>query len=31
MPGPVTALNDADAAGLAEARYGVGKGQSTAW
>jgi len=26
MPGPVTALNDADAAGLAEARYGVGEG-----
>ena len=27
LPGPVTALNDADAAGLAEARYGAGKGQ----
>lgn len=26
MPGPVTALNDADAAGLAEVRYGVGEG-----
>ena len=26
VPGPVTALNDADAAGLAEVRYGVGKG-----
>ena len=26
LPGPVTALNDADAAGLAEARYGAGKG-----
>lgn len=26
MPGPLTALNDADAAGLAEARYGAGKG-----
>ncbi len=26
MPGPVTALNDADAAGLAEVRYGVGQG-----
>ena len=25
MPGPVTALNDADAAGLAEVRYGVGE------
>jgi polyphosphate glucokinase len=27
MSGPVTALNDADAAGLAEVRYGAGKGQ----
>jgi polyphosphate glucokinase len=27
LPGPVTALNDADAAGLAEVRYGAGKGQ----
>jgi polyphosphate glucokinase len=27
LPGPVTVLNDADAAGLAEARYGAGKGQ----
>jgi polyphosphate glucokinase len=27
MPGAVTALNDADAAGLAEVRYGAGKGQ----
>jgi polyphosphate glucokinase len=27
MPGPVTVLNDADAAGLGEARYGAGKGQ----
>ena len=27
MPGPVVALNDADAAGLAEVRYGAGKGQ----
>jgi polyphosphate glucokinase len=26
VPGPVIALNDADAAGLAEARYGAGKG-----
>ncbi len=26
VPGPVTALNDADAAGLAEVRYGAGKG-----
>ncbi len=26
LPGPVTALNDADAAGLAEARYGAGRG-----
>ena len=26
MPGPVTVLNDADAAGLAEARYGAGRG-----
>lgn len=26
LPGPVTALNDADAAGLAEARFGAGKG-----
>jgi polyphosphate glucokinase len=25
MPGPVTVLNDADAAGLAEVRYGVGE------
>lgn len=28
LPGPVTALNDADAAGLAEARYGAGKGHN---
>ncbi|RIJ76252.1 ROK family protein [Nakamurella silvestris] len=28
VPGPVTALNDADAAGLAEVRYGAGRGQS---
>lgn len=27
VPGPVTALNDADAAGLAEVRYGAAKGQ----
>jgi polyphosphate glucokinase len=27
MSGPVVALNDADAAGLAEVRYGAGKGQ----
>jgi polyphosphate glucokinase len=27
LPGPVTVLNDADAAGLAEARYGAGRGQ----
>ena len=26
LPGPVTVLNDADAAGLAEARYGAGRG-----
>lgn len=26
LPGPVTALNDADAAGLAEIRYGAGRG-----
>jgi polyphosphate glucokinase len=26
VPGPVTALNDADAAGLAEVRYGAGQG-----
>lgn len=26
VPGPVVALNDADAAGLAEVRYGAGKG-----
>jgi polyphosphate glucokinase len=26
LPGPVTGLNDADAAGLAEARYGAGRG-----
>ena len=26
LPGPVTALNDADAAGLAEVRYGAGRG-----
>lgn len=26
LPGPVTVLNDADAAGLAEVRYGAGKG-----
>lgn len=26
VPGPVTALNDADAAGLAEVRYGAGRG-----
>ena len=25
LPGPVTVLNDADAAGLAEARYGAGR------
>ncbi|HET8589467.1 MAG TPA: ROK family protein [Nakamurella sp.] len=28
QPGPVTALNDADAAGLAEVRYGAGEKQS---
>ena len=28
LPGPVTALNDADAAGLAEVRYGAGEGRS---
>lgn len=28
LPGPVTTLNDADAAGLAEARYGAGEGRS---
>ncbi|WP_354529874.1 polyphosphate--glucose phosphotransferase [Nakamurella sp. UYEF19] len=28
LPGPVTALNDADAAGLAEARYGAGRGHN---
>jgi len=28
LPGPVTALNDADAAGLAEVRYGAGKGHN---
>ncbi|WP_029137348.1 polyphosphate--glucose phosphotransferase [Nakamurella lactea] len=28
LPGPVTVLNDADAAGLAEVRYGAGAGQS---
>lgn len=28
LPGPVTVLNDADAAGLAEARYGAGRGIS---
>lgn len=28
LPGPVIALNDADAAGLAEARYGAGEGRS---
>lgn len=27
LPGPATFLNDADAAGLAEAHYGAGKGQ----
>jgi polyphosphate glucokinase len=27
LPGPVTVLNDADAAGLAEARYGAGRGR----
>ena len=27
LPGPVTVLNDADAAGLAEARYGAGRGK----
>ncbi len=27
LPGPVTVLNDADAAGLAESRYGAGRGQ----
>lgn len=27
LPGPVTALNDADAAGLAEVRYGAGRGR----
>jgi polyphosphate glucokinase len=26
LPGPVTALNDADAAALAEVRYGIGRG-----
>lgn len=28
VPGPVTALNDADAAGLAEVRYGAGRGHN---
>jgi polyphosphate glucokinase len=27
LPGPVTVLNDADAAGLAEARFGAGRGR----
>lgn len=27
LPGPVTVLNDADAAGLAEVRYGAGRGR----
>ena len=30
LPGPVTVLNDADAAGLAEARYGAGRGPARA-
>lgn len=28
LPGPLTTLNDADAAGLAEVRYGAGEGRS---
>jgi polyphosphate glucokinase len=28
VPGPISAINDADAAGLAEARYGAGRGNS---